>query len=205
MQKENKTKEAGDFVNVVRDIVRQELSTHDSTVVAMVESINADGSLNLYVLPDMNNVVHNVTNQCRYSFNPGDTATLFLINGKVNNAFVVAKHDPKNDFLFRLENELENDEDNNQDTVVKNAVSISSGSLQLSTSWTQENDEYYQDVMVSDVSADDSLFIAPKTRADQIALDQANIFCTLSSGSVRFYALEEPTATIDIDYTIISN
>lgn len=204
MSKDNKTREASDFVNVVRDIVKQEFSTRDSTAVAIIESINQDGTLNLYVLPDMNTVIHNVTNQCRYSFKAGDTATLFLINGKTNNAFVVAKHDPKVDFLFDLENELEGEETALRGNSLTAGKNIISGTIQLTTNWIQGNDEYYQDVFVPGISTDSNLFISPLTREDQTALNQASVFCTLSAGKVRFFVLEEPTDVININYTIIS-
>lgn len=95
MSKGNETREAGDFVNVVRDIVRQELATRDSTAVAVVESVNQDGTLNLYVLPDTQRVVRNIINQCRYDFSPGDTALLYLIGNRLSNSFVIAKYNAK--------------------------------------------------------------------------------------------------------------
>ena len=78
-KQKNKVREASDFVNVIREVVRQEFSNRDSTVIAIVESINSDGTLNLYVLPDRQSVVKNIINQCKYAFKPGDTALLYLI------------------------------------------------------------------------------------------------------------------------------
>ena len=95
MSKGNETREAGDFVNVIRDIVRQEFATRDSTAVAVVESVNQDGTLNLYVLPDTQGIVRNIINQCRYDFNPGDTALLYLIGNRLSNSFVIAKYNAK--------------------------------------------------------------------------------------------------------------
>ena len=93
MSKGNETREAGDFVNVVRDIVRQELTTRDATAIAIVESINQDDTLNLYILPDMNNVVRNIINQSKYTFYPGDTALVYLIGNRLSNSFIIAKCD----------------------------------------------------------------------------------------------------------------
>ena len=91
MTNENKG-EAKDFVEVIRDVIRQELSNKDSTAICIVESVNNDGTLNLYVLPDRQSVVRNIINQCRYDFNSGDTALLYLIGNRLSNSFVIAKY-----------------------------------------------------------------------------------------------------------------
>jgi hypothetical protein len=95
MAKEKQTKEAADFVSVVYDIVNQKLANRDTTAVAIVESVNTDGTLNLYVLPDTQTAVRNITNQCRFNFNPGDTALLYLIGNRLSNSFVIAKYNAK--------------------------------------------------------------------------------------------------------------
>lgn len=84
--------EAKGFIDVIRDAIHQELSERDSTAVCIVESVNSDSTLNLYILPDRQSIIKNVTNQCRYSFKPGDTALLYLINNRPSNSFVVAKY-----------------------------------------------------------------------------------------------------------------
>ena len=53
----NTEKDASELVGVVRDVVKQELSVEDDTAVCLVESVNADGTLNLYVLPDKQNIL----------------------------------------------------------------------------------------------------------------------------------------------------
>lgn len=88
-------KNAGGFVDIVRDIARQEIADGDTTAVCTVESVNADGTLNLYVLPDTHNVITNVINQCRFDFQSGDTALLYKIGNRTSNAFVIAKYNAK--------------------------------------------------------------------------------------------------------------
>lgn len=95
MGKKNQIREAQGFVDVVRDAVRQELLERDSTAIAIVESVNPDGTLNLYVLPDTQTTVRNIINQCRYDFNSGDTALLYLIGNRLSNSFVIAKYNAK--------------------------------------------------------------------------------------------------------------
>jgi len=44
--------EATDFVNLIRKLIANEFEKRDTTVPCIVDSVNADGTLNLYVLPD---------------------------------------------------------------------------------------------------------------------------------------------------------
>lgn len=96
MKKErNQQKEAGEFIELVRETIKQELSAKDSTAICIVESVNTDGTLNLFVLPDKQTSIKNITNQCRFDFKAGDTALLYLINNRLSNSFVIAKYNAK--------------------------------------------------------------------------------------------------------------
>ena len=91
MKKEkNQQKEAGELIELVRETIRQELSAKDSTAICVVESVNTDGTLNLFVLPDKQTSIKNITNQCRFDFKAGDTALLYLIGNRMSNSFVIA-------------------------------------------------------------------------------------------------------------------
>ena len=96
MKKErNQQKEAGELIELVRETIRQELSAKDSTAICIVESINTDGTLNLFVLPDKQTSIKNIINQCRFDFKAGDTALLYLIGNRLSNSFVIAKYNAK--------------------------------------------------------------------------------------------------------------
>ena len=92
MSDTNSKKNAKSFVDIIRNAIRQELDTRDSTAVCVVQSVKADGTLNLYVLPDRQTVITNVTNQCRFDFTAGDSALLYLIGNRLSNSFVIAKY-----------------------------------------------------------------------------------------------------------------
>lgn len=87
--------DAAGLVDIIRDIVDQKLNERDQTVTCMVESVNENGTLNVFVLPDMQTVVSNIINESRYDFKPGDYALLYLIKGRASNSFVVCKYNPK--------------------------------------------------------------------------------------------------------------
>ena len=84
--------EAKDFVEIMRDTIRQVLDDRDSTAICLVESVNPNETLNLFVLPDKQTVIRNIINQCKYKFKPGDTALLYLVNNRLSNSFVIAKY-----------------------------------------------------------------------------------------------------------------
>lgn len=94
--------DAKDFIEIVRDVIRQENNNRDSTVVCAVESVNDDGTLNLYVLPDKQSIIRNIINQCRYDFKAGDTALLYLIGNRLSNSFVIAKYNAKPADILRV-------------------------------------------------------------------------------------------------------
>lgn len=88
-------KNAGALIDIIRGVIQEEQGYNDNTVVAVVESVNDDKTLNLFILPDMENVIHNVVNQCMYNFQPGDSALLYKVDNKLSNSFVIAKYNPK--------------------------------------------------------------------------------------------------------------
>lgn len=88
-------KSAKGFVDVVRQVVGQEFEKKDKTIVAVVESINDDRTLNVYLPPDNATVFRNIINESVYKFRTGDSAVLYCIKGDVANSFVVAKYNAK--------------------------------------------------------------------------------------------------------------
>lgn len=83
------------FVEIAREIANQQMSNKSSDVVCEIESVNADGTLNVYVLPDRVNVLRNIINESRYNFKSGDNALLYLIKNRLSDSFVVAKFRPR--------------------------------------------------------------------------------------------------------------
>lgn len=86
---------AKEFVNVVRRVIGQELNKTDKTYVAVVEGLNSDGTLNLYIPPDRETVFNNIINESKFVFREGDSAVLYAIKGELSNAFVVAKYNAR--------------------------------------------------------------------------------------------------------------
>ena len=83
------------FVEEIRRIIDQHLSKVSKEKICEIESINDDGTLNVYLDNDDSNVIHNVINESRYNFKRGDRGYIYLIGGSLSNAFVFAKCSPK--------------------------------------------------------------------------------------------------------------
>ena len=83
------------FVQIAREIVDQQNANRSNDAVCEIESVNEDGTLNVYVLPDKTNVITNIINESRYNFKKGDNALLYLIRNRLSDSFVVAKFRPR--------------------------------------------------------------------------------------------------------------
>ena len=87
--------DAKDFLNVTRDIIEQQIRDRSTDAVCEIESVNEDGTLNVFVLPDKQTILKNIINESRYNFKRGDNALLYKIHNRLSDSFVIAKFRPK--------------------------------------------------------------------------------------------------------------
>ena len=87
--------DAKDFLSVTRDIIEQQIRDRSTDAVCEIESVNEDGTLNVFVLPDKQTILKNIINESRYNFRRGDNALLYKIHNRLSDSFVVAKFRPK--------------------------------------------------------------------------------------------------------------
>lgn len=87
--------DAKDFLSVTRDIIEQQIRDRSTDAVCEIESVNEDGTLNVFVLPDKQTILKNIINESRYNFKRGDNALLYKIHNRLSDSFVVAKFRPK--------------------------------------------------------------------------------------------------------------
>lgn len=87
--------DAKDFLNVTRDIIEQQIRDRSTDAVCEIESINEDGTLNVFVLPDKQTILKNIINESRYNFKRGDNALLYKIHNRLSDSFVIAKFRPR--------------------------------------------------------------------------------------------------------------
>lgn len=86
--------DVNDFKKVIEDIVDVKINQRGITkyISAKVQSVNADGSANVYLPPDNTNVISNVLNKTGQKLEVGDSVELCTKNGKVNNSWIAVKH-----------------------------------------------------------------------------------------------------------------
>lgn len=68
---------------------------------AIVDSVNSDGSVNIYFPPDNDKIFTNVSNQTPFALQAGDNVEILLKNGLYSNCWVIALH-KQDDIKFVL-------------------------------------------------------------------------------------------------------
>lgn len=118
--------DAKDFLSVTRDIIEQQIRDRSTDAVCEIESVNEDGTLNVFVLPDKQTILKNIINESRYNFKRGDNALLYKIHNRLSDSFVVAKFRPKQEDAGISERSVQNLIDN----VLQNYQGGSGGGIQ---------------------------------------------------------------------------
>lgn len=85
------SKAANELVDIIRGIVQEEISKKDSTMLCRVKEKKDDNHYDLIVVPDQENIIHNVTNMTKFDLKDGDYVYVYQINGQLNNSFICYK------------------------------------------------------------------------------------------------------------------
>lgn len=120
----DKTEQANDFLNIIRSLIKEEQQKQDRTEICQIDSVNEDGSLNIKMLSDFDQirVIPNIQNQSVYEFKSGDFAIIYLIQNQLSNSFIIAKCQP------RL-SDLRNYSDNGNNKAIQNIAQQSGGAV----------------------------------------------------------------------------
>lgn len=120
----DKAEYANDFLNIIRSLIKEEQQKQDRTEICQIDSINEDGSLNIKMLSDFDQirVIPNIQNQSVYEFKSGDFAIIYLIQNQLSNSFIIAKCQP------RL-SDLRNYSDNGGNKSIQNIAQQSGGAV----------------------------------------------------------------------------
>lgn len=78
----------GRIKTIVEDTIKKSIKL-DS---AIIESVNEDGTVDIYFPPDIDKVFTRISNQTPYNLQIGDNVEVLLKNGSYSNCWVVAKH-----------------------------------------------------------------------------------------------------------------
>lgn len=82
---------ANEMVDIIREIVRQEISNVGSTILCQVKAKKDDYHYDVSIVPDDQTLVRNVANMTRFDLEEGDYVYVYKINNQLNNCFICYK------------------------------------------------------------------------------------------------------------------
>lgn len=207
--------DAKSFLTVMRKMVEQQTDTMSSDAVCEIESVNEDGTLNIYILPDRTAVVRNIINESRYNFKRGDNALLYKIHNQLSDSFVIAKFRPS---LTDDPSSVQTSAQNAATTVAASTVAVGGASvLSLQTNipnsptvWLEDSNGYHIDVAVEGIRESDApivdIDIDQELSQGVVAQqeDWAKIYkITAVSNGLRIYATSVPDLVLKIKIMVV--
>ena len=98
--KKKKNNQSGGTINEYADVMLGRIKTIVEDTIkksikldsAIIESVNEDGTVDIYFPPDIDKVFTRISNQTPYNLQIGDNVEVLLKNGSYSNCWVVAKH-----------------------------------------------------------------------------------------------------------------
>ena len=81
--------ESNELVSLIRDIINEECEKLDDTVWAVVTSVNADATINAYILPDTENITKNIQNPNNVYCEVDDVVLIYKVRSNISNSFVM--------------------------------------------------------------------------------------------------------------------
>lgn len=82
---------ANNFVDILRDVIRQEISELDTTLLCKVANINSNGSYDVWIEPDEQTIIHNVQSISDSKIEINDYVYVYKIRNQLNNSFIIKK------------------------------------------------------------------------------------------------------------------
>lgn len=207
--------DAKSFLTVMRKMVEQQTDTMSSDAVCEIESVNEDGTLNIYILPDRTAVVRNIINESRYNFKRGDNALLYKIHNQLSDSFVIAKFRPS---LTDDPSSVQTSAQNAATTVAASTVAVGGASVlsfqtnipNSPTVWLEDSNGYHIDVAVEGVRESDAPIVdidIDRELSQGVVAQQedwAKIYkITAVSNGLRIYATSVPDLALKIKIMVV--
>lgn len=95
---ENKTKTgnynryADEMLNKIEACIQERMKKIPSLETAVVDSVNTDGTINIYFPPNRESVFTRISNQTPFILTSNDTVEVIKKGGSWNNCWIIAKH-----------------------------------------------------------------------------------------------------------------
>lgn len=82
---------ANELVDVIREVIKQELSKTDSTILCQIKAKKDDDHYDVSIVPDDQTLLRNVTNMTKFDLEVGDYVYVYKIKNQLNNCFICYK------------------------------------------------------------------------------------------------------------------
>ena len=79
------------FVDILRDLIKEQIDKQDTTIMCKIVSVNQDGTYNVYVEPDERNIIHNIPSISPYTLKQDDYVYVYKIKNQLNNSFIIKR------------------------------------------------------------------------------------------------------------------
>lgn len=99
------------FVNMIYDIIKAYTENLSCDSLALVKSINDDGSVNAALFPDIDTTINNIPNQSSCELSIGQLCIVYKPSNQLSQAFIMGAPGLNTDLFKRieyLENKVEN-------------------------------------------------------------------------------------------------
>lgn len=84
-------KSANNLVNIIRELVRQELAEQDNLILCQVETVNDDGTCDVYIVPDYDNIIHGIPNKFGFALKQKDYVQVLRIKNQLSNSLILCR------------------------------------------------------------------------------------------------------------------
>lgn len=112
---------ADSMLNRITECFKDSLKGIPQIKSAVIDSINEDGSINIFFPPNKNKLFTRISNQSPFSLSPGDGVEIMLKNGSFDNCWIIAKHGITRADMNTQQNKISNDDSENKNQNIDSA------------------------------------------------------------------------------------
>lgn len=85
----NKDVMAVEFLDIIKDLIKNEIAQTDATILCRIVEANQDGTFNASIVPDNTTTIRNIKSVCSETLEQGDYVYVYKFNNQLNNAVIL--------------------------------------------------------------------------------------------------------------------
>ena len=85
----NKDAMAVEFLDLIKELIKNELAQTDATILCRIVEANQDGTFNASIVPDSTTTIRNIKSICPETLEQGDYVYVYKFNNQLNNAIII--------------------------------------------------------------------------------------------------------------------